>query len=40
MLKLLKINDFGIKVLGVYAVVGVLVGINGSALSMRKYLRV
>lgn len=40
MLKLLKINDFGLKVLGVYAVVGVLVGINGSALSMRKYLRV
>lgn len=40
MLKLLKINDFGLKVLGVYTVVGILVGINGSALSMRKYLRV
>jgi len=40
MLKLLKINEFGLKVLGIYAVVGILVGVNGSALSMRKYLKV
>jgi len=40
MLRALSLNDFGFKVLGIYVVVGILVGVSGSAISMRKYLRV
>lgn len=40
MLKILSINEFGLNVLGIYMLVGVLVGISGSTVSIRKYLKV
>jgi Cell division protein len=40
MIKVLKINEFGVTLLNIYLGVGSLVGILGSMLSIRKYLRV
>lgn len=40
MIKVLKINEFGVKLLNVYLGVGGLVGILGSMMSIRKYLKV
>jgi Cell division protein len=40
MIKILKINEFGVTLFNVYLGVGSLVGILGSMLSIRKYLRV
>lgn len=38
--RMLKINEFGLKVVLAYIFIGTFVGVSGSALSMRKYLKV
>lgn len=39
-IKLVSLKDVGIQIIGMYALIGILVGATGSAISIRKYLRV
>lgn len=39
-IEIIKINDIGLKVLGIYSLIGIVVGAAGSLISIRKYLRV